>query len=353
MTLEYQLNSYDFDLPSELIAQHPPEHRHGGRLLVTRRGAPSSTDATILDLPRLLPKGAVLVVNNTQVVPARLLGHKPSGGRVELLLVSPLGSTHDRLEGQPVITRSNKPLKIGQQLTLDGGATATVRELPAPGRAVVDLHGQPDLPTLLARCGHLPLPPYIRQGTEQGDDRERYQCTFAAVPGAVAAPTAGLHLSAEVMAGLSEAGVTVAPITLHVGPGTFLPVRVGDLREHQVMAERYELGAETAETLNRARLEQRPIIAVGTTCTRLLETVGRRFEPGKLEPHRAVTELTVRPGHNFVMVDGLLSNFHLPKSSLLVLVSAFAGRQCVLDAYAHAIERRYRFYSYGDATLWL
>ncbi|MBP47655.1 MAG: tRNA preQ1(34) S-adenosylmethionine ribosyltransferase-isomerase QueA [Myxococcales bacterium] len=353
MSLEYELDSYDFELPAELIAQHPPEQRHGGRLLVTRRDGSSSLDAQITDLPRLLPSGSVIVVNNTKVVPARLLGHKPSGGRVELLLTSPLGDTHDRMDDHLVITKSNKPLREGQTIAIEGGASAIIRSIVGPGRALVDLQGAESLSALLEQCGRVPLPPYIRQGTEQRQDRQRYQCTYASKPGAVAAPTAGLHISQSVIEGLEQAEIDIAALTLHVGPGTFLPVRVDDLRDHRVLSERYEISSQTAQRLNMAVQQGRPIVAVGTTCVRVLETLAQSYPRGEIQAHKDTTSLTIRPGHEFALVNGLLSNFHLPKSSLLVLVSAFAGRQRVLRAYRHAIEERYRFYSYGDATLWL
>ncbi len=349
----FDLASYRFDLPAAQIAQHPAEPRESARLLVIDKATGALAHHTVRDLPALLPPGAVLVVNNTRVVPARLVGHKASGGRVELLLTSPLGGTHDTLLGHEALVRSNKPVREGQVLTLVGGGQARVREAPGGGRAVVDLAGAESLAALLERAGRVPLPPYIRGGSEDdaGVDRDRYQCTYAEHDGAVAAPTAGLHLSAPVLAELDARGVERLAVTLHVGPGTFLPVRDADLRGHRVLGERYEVSAATCAALDRARAEGRPIIAVGTTTTRVLETLAGDAGEGPLRPGRGVTELTILPGHRFAIVSGLMSNFHLPESSLLVLVSAFLGRARALDAYQTAVSEGYRFYSYGDATL--
>ncbi len=308
---------------------------------------------TVADLPQLLPPGALLVVNDTRVVPARLLGHKASGGRVELLLTRPFATPGADLQGHEALARASKALHIGQELALEGGGTATITAVLGQGVVRVDLGGFADLAALLAACGHVPLPPYIRGGKEQPDlDRPRYQSTFAQTPGAVAAPTAGLHLSTELLAALAAAGVTVARVTLHVGPGTFLPVRDPDLRKHRVLPERAEISEQTATAIGQARAQGRPVIAVGTTTTRTLEAAAQRGD-GVVQPGRFDADLTILPGHRFQVVDGLLTNFHLPQSSLLVLVSAFAGRERVLAAYAAAVIAGYRFYSYGDAMLLL
>lgn len=351
MTDELDLRAYDFELPDSAIAQLPVEPRHAARLLVMTRPATALRHQHVYDLPDLLPPGALLIVNDTKVVPARLLGHKATGGRVELLLTRPFGSPGADLQGHEAMARSSKALHPGQEVALDGGGHATITDVLGQGLVRVDLGGFPDLAALLDSCGHVPLPPYIRGGKEQPAlDRPRYQSTYAAQPGAVAAPTAGLHLSTEVLQRLEAAGIEVARVTLHVGPGTFLPVRDPDLRQHRVLPERAEIPQATASAIQRAKAAGRPIIAVGTTTTRTLETAavrgGGTVHAGKFE-----ADLTILPGHAFQVLDGLLTNFHLPQSSLLVLVSAFAGRIPVLQAYAEAVAQGYRFYSYGDAML--
>lgn len=347
----FDLRAYDFDLPEAAIAQTPVEPRHAARLLVFGRSSDTLSHQTVADLPGLLPRNALLVVNDTRVVPARLLGHKPSGGRVELLLTRPFATTGTDLLDHEAMARSSKPLRVGQMLLLDGGGEATITAVLGQGLVRVDLTGFADLAALLAACGHVPLPPYIRGGKEQPNlDRPRYQSTFADAPGAVAAPTAGLHLSHELLAQLADAGVELARVTLHVGPGTFLPVRDPDLRHHRVLPERAEISQETAESIARARAAGRAVIAVGTTTTRTLEAAAIRGG-GIVHAGRFAAELTILPGHRFQVVDGLMTNFHLPQSSLLVLVSSFAGRERILAAYAEAVARHYRFYSYGDAML--
>lgn len=347
----YSLADYDFALPAAQIAQHPAEPRESAKLLCIDRSTGALKHRTVADLPELLPEGALLVVNDTRVVPARLRARKASGGRVELLLTSPLGGTHDGLLGHRALSRSNKPLRVGHVLDIDGGGQAEVREVVGGGEVIVDLSGADSLAALLDRAGQVPLPPYIRGGQEdeEGVDRQRYQCTYARHPGAVAAPTAGLHLSAPVLERLTARGIERAAVTLHVGPGTFLPVRHDDLQQHRVQAERFSIDSATAVTLNAARREGRPIVAVGTTTTRVLETIGR----GEIVAHTGATDLTILPGHDFRLITGLMSNFHLPRSSLLVLVSAFLGRSRALAAYNAAVAAGYRFYSYGDATLML
>jgi S-adenosylmethionine:tRNA ribosyltransferase-isomerase len=346
------LDDYDFALPEALIAQQAVSPRDAARLLVSRGAAAPLGHHVVRELPALLPARSLLVVNDTRVVPARLLGRKAdSGGRVELLLVEPFAGDGGDLRGQLALARASKPLRVGVEVALDGGASATVRRLLGDGLVEVDLGGAGSLAELLERCGRLPLPPYLRGGAEDaaGADRARYQTVYARAPGAIAAPTAGLHLTPDLLARLEAAGHALAAVTLHVGPGTFLPVRVRDVAAHRVPPERYEVSAEAAEALGRAQRQARPIIAVGTTAARTLETLARdgvRAGAGR-------TDLTILPGHRFGLVGGLLTNFHLPRSSLLLLVSALAGRQRVLQAYAEAVAAGYRFYSYGDASLWL
>ncbi|MSP90710.1 MAG: tRNA preQ1(34) S-adenosylmethionine ribosyltransferase-isomerase QueA [Myxococcales bacterium] len=379
------LASYAFDLPHDRIAQHAVEPRRSARLLGLERATGSLRHGTVADLPTWLPRGTLLVANDTKVVPARLLGRKDSGGQVELLLTRPFGVGGGGLLGHAVLARSSKPLRAGQRIALQPGPgatgpeqsmdsmatmqvtnsaqvtgatgmTASVVAVGSDGTATVDLAGAADLHSLLAHCGHVPLPPYIRHGRETpGLDRARYQCMFATQPGAIAAPTAGLHLDAVVLAGLAAAGIEFATVTLHVGPGTFLPVRQPDLRRHAVLPERFEVSEATAAALEKARRDGRPIAAVGTTTVRTLETLALRCDINAGGPVRALAgeaDLTIRPGHRFGLVGGMLTNFHLPQSSLLVLVCAFGGRERVLAAYGEAVRARYRFYSYGDA-MWV
>lgn len=362
--LSFDLKDYTFDLPDQQIAQSAVTPRHASRLLVVDRARQSWSDVHVSDLLTFLPAGAVLVVNDTQVVPARLRGRKASGGAVELLLERPFGGPStvqvrgggDGLRDQPALVKTSKPLQLGQVLQLEGlaGATATITALLGQGRVRVDLAGADSLGELLDACGHVPLPPYIRGGRDDpGIDRPRYQCVYARTPGAVAAPTAGLHFSDVLLAELEAAGVERLAVTLHVGPGTFLPVRTTDLREHRVEPERYEITEQVAARLTELRAQGRPIVAIGTTTTRVLEHLAQRAGDGPIPAGRGEADLTILPGHRFGLVRHLFSNFHLPESSLLVLVAAFAGRDTALAAYRHAVASGYRFYSYGDATLFL
>lgn len=354
--LSFDLADYDFELPDAQIAQQAISPRHASRLLVVDRATGQLTDATVADLLQFLPNGAVLVVNDTQVVPARLRAHKASGGAVELLLERPFGGTGDGLGDQPALARSSKALQVGQVLEIEGPlpATARVTQVLGGGRVRVDLSGAASLADLLDQCGHVPLPPYIRGGRDDpSTDRPRYQCVYARSPGAVAAPTAGLHFSDQLLTDLQTAGIERLAVTLHVGPGTFLPVRTTDLRTHRVEPERYEVSQEVADRLTELRRQGRPIVAIGTTTTRVLEHLALRAGQGALPAGRGEADLTILPGHTFGLVRHLFSNFHLPQSSLLVLVSSFAGRERVLAGYRHAVAQGYRFYSYGDATLFL
>ncbi len=353
LAADLDLASYDFELPADRIAQYAVEPRHAARLLVNTPGA-EPRDATMWDLPEVMlaryGRPPLLVVNDTRVVPARLLARKQTGGKVEFLLEHPFGPDGNGLTGHSTLYKSSKPLRAGQQLVLEGGGGVEVVAVLGEGRARIDLHGAATLGELLDRCGHVPLPPYIRGGVDQPElDRPRYQCAWAHQPGAVAAPTAGLHFSPQLLARLAAAGIERTAVTLHVGPGTFLPVRSDDLRGHRVAAERYELSAQTAAALAQARAEGRPVVAVGTTVTRALEHAAAQSSDGRPAAGQGWADLTILPGHHFAVVQGLLTNFHLPRSSLLVLLAAFWGRTRVLAAYQAAVARGYRFYSYGDA----
>jgi S-adenosylmethionine:tRNA ribosyltransferase-isomerase len=357
------VRDFDFDLPAELIAQEPAADRGGARLLYLPRRSGPIVHSTIAALPTILHAGDVLVVNNTRVFPARLLGHRvPSGGAVECLLVARLdtppavGSGLSRTvpeERWEALVHPGQKLKPGSRVVFAGAVTLNgeILERRFFGRRTIRLWTDDGTPVQHAveTIGHVPLPPYIKRD-DRASDRERYQTVFARAAGSIAAPTAGLHFSAPLLAALRERGVAVTEITLHVGYGTFQPVRVEQVEDHRVEPERYEISSEAAGTINEARDQGRRIIAVGTTTTRTLESVGRT-NGGRIVAGGGSTDLFIYPGFQFTVISGLLTNFHLPQSSLLMLVCAFAGRERVLAAYREAVQQRYRFYSYGDAML--
>jgi S-adenosylmethionine:tRNA ribosyltransferase-isomerase len=343
------VREFDFDLPAELIAQEPAADRSGARLMHLDRATGAVTHHTVAALPDLLRPGDLLVVNNTRVFPARLLGKRvPSGGAVECLLVAHLGD--DRWEA---LMHPGQKLKPGAKVVFAGARVlhGEVLERRFHGRRVIRLWTDDGSPVdeAVDAIGHVPLPPYIKRG-DRADDRERYQTVFARDRGSVAAPTAGLHFHGALVGALTRRGVELVDITLHVGYGTFQPVRVERVEDHQVEAEWYEVSDQAAASIGRALAERRRIVAVGTTTTRALETVAREHE-GRIVAGGGWTEAFIYPGFRFRVISGLMTNFHLPRSSLLMLVAAFAGRDAVLDAYRAAIAARYRFYSYGDAML--
>jgi S-adenosylmethionine:tRNA ribosyltransferase-isomerase len=346
-------DDFAFTLPPELIAQSPLAQRDASRLLHVERGAHAVHHRTFRDLPALLRAGDVLVFNDSRVIPARLLGHKVgTGGRAELLLVRPATehATAQALAGQAdgtvwaCLGQSSKGFRAGTKLEFDAGLTAEV--LSDEGQGEYRVRFTSALATLeeaLARAGRLPLPPYITRPPDAADD-ERYQTIYAREKGSIAAPTAGLHFTPELFTALAARGVERAFVTLEVGPGTFLPVREGDLSKHVMHPERAVISPAAAVQLAQARAEQRRVIAVGTTVVRTLESLEGRA--GTID-----TRLFITPGYAFRVVDALLTNFHLPKSTLLMLVSAFLGRERTLAAYAEAVAQRYRFFSYGDSML--
>jgi len=325
----------DYPLPLELIAQTPLPERDASRLLVLPRVTGPVRHMKVLDLPQLLRTGDLLVANDTRVIPARLHGRKKgTGGKVELLLVEPLGGADWLALGQ-----ASKPLRAGSEVEVFGSFVQII-QIRGGGELVVRLPLEGDaLWEFLDRAGELPLPPYIDH-IPDARDRERYQTVFARERGAVAAPTAGLHFTPRLIQALEEKKIFFSSITLHVGPGTFLPVRAQRTEEHRMHSERYFVPEATARAIEQAER----VIAVGTTSLRTLEASQGRAGPG-------ATDLFITPGYEFRMVDGLLTNFHLPKSTLLMLVSAFAGLDRVKSAYAEAVRERYRFFSYGDAML--
>jgi S-adenosylmethionine:tRNA ribosyltransferase-isomerase len=341
------LDLFDYRLPPERIAQEPAERRDAARLLVLDRATGGRHEATVRDLPRFLRSGDCLVVNDTRVVPARLLGEVAGTGRpVEVLLVRELAGG----EWEALI-RPGRHCQTGTVLVLaDGRARAVVTGVGEAGQRCLRLEWSGTVAELLAGHGLPPLPPYIqRYRKPEGEDWARYQTVYAAQDGAVAAPTAGLHFTTQLLDELAAAGIERHAVTLHVGPGTFRPVRVARVSEHHMEAEQYRVTEAVSQALGAGRREGRRVVAVGTTTVRVLESVAT--PDGAVRAGEGWTDLTITPGHRFRAVDALLTNFHLPRSSLLLLVAAFAGRERVLDAYAHAVAAGYRFYSYGDAML--
>ncbi len=335
-----RLSDFDYDLPAALIAQFPPANRSESRLLHLDPLAGGLHDRQFRDLPELLSPGEVLVFNDTRVIKARLLGHKASGGKVEAMIERVLGE-HEALA---FIRASHKP-KPGSQLTLG----ETQAEVLARDEDLYHLRfaGPETMLALLERAGSLPLPPYIIRAAEHADET-RYQTVYAREPGAVAAPTAGLHFDQAMLARLDEMGVIRVHVTLHVGAGTFQPVRVENIAEHRMHSERYAIPITTIKAIAEAKRRGSRVTAVGTTSLRALESAART---GVLEHEEGETDLFITPGYHFQIVDRLLTNFHLPKSTLLMLVSAFGGRENIRQAYLHAVANNYRFFSYGDAML--
>jgi S-adenosylmethionine:tRNA ribosyltransferase-isomerase len=339
------INEFNFDLPENLIAQEPLENRAESRMLVVNRDSQTIDDARFINFPTLLKSGDVVVLNNTKVFPARLFGALETGAKVELFLVKNLGN-----DVWETLARPAKRLKIGKKIIFNDKLSATVLDKNSEGRVFVEFNADGDFNDILDEIGQTPLPPYIKRNEGSLDaDRERYQTVFASNRGAIAAPTAGLHFTPKVLDEIKSIGVTVAEITLHVGYGTFEPVRVDDLSDHKVMAESCEISIETAEIFNNAKIENRRIIAIGTTTTRAIESATN--QNGDVKSGKFEADITITPGYKFKTINGLLTNFHLPQSSLLVLVSTFAGHELIMNAYKHAVENKYRFYSYGDCML--
>lgn len=332
---------FHFDLPPELIAQHPTPDRAGSRLLFLDGDTGELRDLRFRDLAELLRPGDLLVFNDTRVIPARLFGHKFSGGKVEVL-VERILDEHRVLAH----VRASKSPKAGSRLFLEESV-----EVEVLGRqeALFELCFPGDVMETLEAKGRIPLPPYIERAVEE-EDLSRYQTVFAHRHGAVAAPTAGLHFDEEMLARLEQLGVRTAYVTLHVGAGTFQPVRSDDIREHRMHSEYLEVPEATCDAIEQTRVGGGRVVAVGTTVVRSLESAARS---GKVRPFKGETEIFIYPGYQFHVVDALLTNFHLPESTLLMLVSAFAGYEEVMAAYRHAVAQRYRFFSYGDAMFLL
>lgn len=348
----YRLDDYYYELPEALIAQTPAPKRDASRLLHLRRSDYSLVHRCFTDVVSVLRPGDVLVVNNTQVIPGRLHGRKETGGKVELLILN-----YGEVDGQVshrlkrvyhCLIKASKQASAGTRMHFDEGLAAEVLDF-SDGIYTVQFLAPEPFDDLLNRIGRMPLPPYIKRDVTHPDaaDRLRYQTVYAREQGAIAAPTAGLHFTDEIVAGVKAAGVTVAAVTLHVGYGTFVPVRVNDIREHRMHEEWFSISQDTARIVSQAKTEGRRVVAVGTTSVRTLEYAAR--SDGTVSPGPGRCDLFIYPGYDFKTVDAMLTNFHLPRSTLLMLVSAFAGRQTMLDVYKTAVAEKYRFFSYGDA----
>ncbi|MFN9730382.1 MAG: tRNA preQ1(34) S-adenosylmethionine ribosyltransferase-isomerase QueA [Pseudomonadota bacterium] len=334
-------SDFHFDLPQDLIAQEPLAERSASRLLVADARAGSLSDRVFRDLPDLLAPGDLVVFNDTRVIPARLHGRKDSGGAVEVLIERVVGA-HEVVAQ----VRASKALVEGRTIALGDGTLLRVLGREGDFWRLRFETGEP-LEAVLARVGHMPLPPYIKRA-DAASDRERYQTVYAASAGAVAAPTAGLHFDAPLLARLADRGIETGHVTLHVGAGTFQPLRGDDVRGHVMHSEWLNVGAELVAQARAARSRGNRVAAIGTTVVRALETAS---QGGELAPYAGETQIFIFPGYRFRSVDALVTNFHLPESTLIMLVSAFAGREFVLGAYRHAVAARYRFFSYGDAML--
>lgn len=345
--MSMRIDEFDFELPEAQIAQHPVAPRDASRLLVVDRASGTWCDRRFAELPGILRAGDLLVRNDARVVPARLRGTRSGGGSVEVLVLERVGGT-DGDETWRCLARPGKRLRAGERARLAGPVEVEwLADAAADGVRLARFRASRPIAEMLETHGEMPLPPYLRRDVDPLD-RERYQTTYASTRGAIAAPTAGLHFTAEVDRALEDRGVEILGLTLHVGLATFLPVRAETIEAHALPSEKVTIPAATAEAIGRARAERRRVVAVGTTTVRALEG---RAEDGGVAPGAAETSLFIRPGHRFRVVDAMLTNFHLPRSTLLVLVCAFAGRRLILDAYEHAVRSDYRFYSYGDAML--
>lgn len=342
-----KLADFHYDLPEELIAHHPAAERSGSRLLVLGRASGQLSHARFTDFPDLLRPDDLLVFNDTRVIPARLYGHKATGGKVEVLLERVLAPNDESRNAVIAQVKAGKSLRSGAHLSFtDGNDTVTAE---VRGRQdeffVLRFPDDLDLMAFFERNGHIPLPPYIRRGDEAAD-HERYQTVFARSAGAVAAPTAGLHFDEALLERIRARGIATASVTLHVGAGTFQPVRVENIEEHRMHAEYVCVPEATRDAVRACKARGGRVVAIGTTSVRSLETAS---QPGEIEAFRGDTRIFIHPGYTFRTVDALLTNFHLPESTLLMLVSAFSSREKVLAAYAEAVKERYRFFSYGDA----
>jgi S-adenosylmethionine:tRNA ribosyltransferase-isomerase len=339
------VKDFDYHLPSELIARHPVSERDASRLMLLNRHTGEVGEDRFRNIGAHLASGDLLVMNDTRVIPARILGQKESGGRVEIFLVR-------RAEEDPecwsCLLRASKRFRPGQTINLAAGMSAIIRARLDDDSWQVEFSGAEPFASWLEREGHMPLPPYL-QRSDDDQDRERYQTVYARTPGAVAAPTAGLHFTRDLLAELETKGIETARLTLHTGLGTFLPVRVEHVRDHRIHTERYSLPQATADAVHAAKARGNKVVAIGTTTARTLEYAA--CGEGNVKAGDGEADIFIYPGYRFKVVDALVTNFHLPESTLLMLVSAFAGREQVIEAYREAVRRGFRFYSYGDAML--
>ncbi len=336
---QLRLSDFDYALPEALIAQEPCPMRDRSRLMVLKRDTGAAEHRIFSDIEDSLVSGDLLVLNDTRVFPCRLPVRKPGGGKAEIFLLTELEQNlwAALVKGGP---------GFGKRMVLSSGAEAEIMQEHDDGTRTIRFHGVQDIRSVLNEIGMVPLPPYIKR-EPSADDRERYQTVYAASEGAVAAPTAGMHFSRELLARLAKKGIELATVTLHVGPGTFQPVRADRIVEHRMLPERYLITSAAAERINRAKAEHRRVIAVGTTSVRTIETAA--YVSGRVFAGGGQSDLFIYPGFEFKVIDGIITNFHLPKSTLLMLISAFTGRERILSAYRAAVEKQYRFYSYGDA----
>jgi len=349
-----KLSEFDYELPRELIAQYPAEQRDSSRLMVVSRKDRTIEHKFFKDLPSYLKEGDLLVLNDTKVIPARIFGIKAhpeqkgveQGCKVEILLLKAMKGQSNIWE---CLLKPYKKVREGDEIIFCLSLKGKIMGKLPQGRVLIEFEHSGDFKEILNNIGHVPLPPYIkRNGSEQALDRERYQTIFARKEGSVAAPTAGLHFTRRILEQIKPK-VAIATITLHIGPSTFQPIRVEEVEEHKMEPEPYEIAEDVAEKIETTKKMGGRVIAVGTTVTKTLESAASK--DGKVLPQKGESDLFIFPGYSFKVVDAMITNFHLPKSSLLILVSAFAGRDLILEAYSQAIERRYRFYSYGDCML--
>jgi S-adenosylmethionine:tRNA ribosyltransferase-isomerase len=333
-----KVSEFNYYLPKELIASHPLKERDAARLMVVDRSSGEITGSIFRDIGRYLTKGDCLVLNDTRVIPARLFGKRKTGGRVEIFLIEPFS------DPPTALVRPSKKIASGEEIELESGAVATVLDKAEVGRYVKFSLPVEDI----LKSGHVPLPPYIDR-KDTLSDREDYQTVYSSSPGATASPTAGLHFTKELIGTLEENGVKIAGLTLHTNYGTFSPVKTDNVEDHKMHGEYYEIKKKAADIINEARSSGNRVFAVGTTSVRALETSAS--PEGKAEESSGKSKLFIYPGYRFRMVDGMITNFHLPESTLLMMVSAFAGRGLVREAYEKAVREKYRFFSYGDAML--
>jgi S-adenosylmethionine:tRNA ribosyltransferase-isomerase len=335
---------FDYSFTKSLIAQHPPSERGASRLMVVHRRSESIEHRSFQEIPRYLKPGDLLITNNTRVLPARLIGKKETGGRCEVLLIPDWNGTNGEWKA---LVKGIRNKAEGSRIHFEQGVDAEVKEV-RNGKATIRFLCEDEVSGILQRIGHIPLPPYIKRQDEP-PDRKRYQTVFAERDGSVAAPTAGLHFTEKMVQSLKMTGVNIVSITLHVGPGTFLPLKTGDVEDHSMEPEWTEISDETAQKIEQTRGSGGRVFAIGTTATRALESF---CDPeGRIKPGKTFSSLFIYPSYRFRVIDGLVTNFHLPKSTLIMLVSAFAGKDLLMKAYREAVDRKYRFYSYGDAML--